>query len=80
MPRRARAQDIPEGGSFFPSTSLCAHPRRERDSPVKRVRQNLPGRTYRRVEGTGGGIVIEMKDHVLVVESPLNDERAVAGH
>jgi glyoxylase-like metal-dependent hydrolase (beta-lactamase superfamily II) len=52
---------------------------REATMPYARVvtEQPAPGVWYL-TGGTHHSVVIEMKDHVIVVESPLNDERAVA--
>ena len=52
---------------------------RQATMPYARVvaEQPAPGVWYL-TGGTHHSVVIEMKDHVIVVESPLNDERAVA--
>jgi len=52
---------------------------RQTSMPYARVTSEQPGPgVWYLTGGTHHSVVIEMKDHVILVESPLNDERAMA--
>jgi glyoxylase-like metal-dependent hydrolase (beta-lactamase superfamily II) len=62
-----------------PPTSRCRTPSGRRPIPTcaSRARKAADGVWYL-TGGTHHSVVIEMKDHVIVVEGPLNDDRALA--